>query len=792
MLKSFIHTAIRHLSKNRIYTFINVAGLTMGISAALFIVIYIQFETSFDQNFYPEGKAYRLIRHMESESRSSDVGVTSGPFAEALINDFPGLIRETLRVSPNNALMKYGDKVFLEQKVFLADSNFFHFFNLPLLKGNPEKALTGNSLVISDEMAKKYFGDQDPINKILQLDNQYLFTVSGVFSKKQLHSHLDFDFLGSIQVLKSFRFFTDWWSNSFSTYFFLEDGVDVKEVEEQFPQFVIKYFGEDMKKGLAKGLSLKAEPIHDIYFNNETGFDFVLHGSKRVVLLFAGIAILVLLIAIFNFVNLCTAMAASRYTEIGIRKTSGASRFHLMLQFLMESVFLVFLSSLLAFLLLELMYPFFIQMVVKNIPNPFSRIADLIIILGTSIIIGTLAGLYPAFILSGYSPKAVLKSKPGVGQGGQLLRKGMVILQFSFSIFLILATWITWDQLKYVQYKDLGFDYDHRLTFPINNSDVYEKRVMLKERLLQLPGVENVTLASGEPGGFHDFNAFEVEGQDEHVSLRTVFTDFDYLKTFDIELIAGRDFNSNIPSDSLDAAIINEKAASDLGWTPEEALGKWIKNQFVDKVRRRIIGVVKNYNFRSLKEKIDPLILTIGDDNRVGIVRFKAGELQPLIAGIRNQWDAIAKGFPFEFSFLDDQINRLYNDEQRQAKLFLLFGGLAIFIACMGLFALSMLAASRRMKEMAIRKVHGARMIQVISLINKEFLVLVLAGTFLMIPFGIFLMQRWLQNFQYHIDLSAYYFFGTALLAAIIAVLTVSYQAIKVARSNPAGVLRYE
>jgi len=790
MIKNLIRTAFRNFTKYKTYTFINIAGLTIGISASLFIFIFIHNETTYDQQFRPQNEVYRLLRHFDRETGSYDVGITSFPYAPALLNDFPGEIKESLRVMQTDGLVRYEEKSFLEEKIYLADSNFFDFFDIPLLKGNKEKALKAGSILISAEMSKKYFGDEDPINKILQLDNQFLFSVSGVFDEKKIHSHLHFDFLGSIDVLKNFSYISDWWSNSLSTYFMLEEGAQISSIESKFPAFIDKYFAANRTVG--KGMSLKSESLNDIYFDNETTFDFVLHGNQKAIILFAAIAGLVLSIAVFNFINLSTAMSFTRYVEIAIRKTSGASRVEIIFQFLLESITIVFISAILSFLILEVAYPSFLEIVGKEILNPMNTLDRLLNTAGIAVILGILSGTYPALLLSGLAPKKILKGRPDSGPRGQYLRKGMVIFQFAITVFLIFATWITLDQLKYIQKKDLGFRFDQTLTFKISNNEMYENRRIFKERILQMSGVENVTLISGEPGGFHDRFSFKVEEHEGNIGLRTVFTDFDYLTTFDLDLVNGRNFNRDFPTDSTEAVIINEEAAEFLGWNPEEALGKTMQNSFRDEKVRRIIGVVKDYNFRSLKEKMEPLVISIGNDNRVGVIRFATSDIQGLISGLTKEWNKLVNGYPFEFSFLDDQIARLYEDESRQSNLFFIFSALAIFIACIGLFALSTFSASRRMKEMAIRKVHGARKGQVMMILNREYIVLVLAGTILMTPFGWFLMERWLQNFEYHIEISFMYILGTMLIALAMSIITISYQAYKLAVSNPSRILRFE
>ncbi len=792
MIKNYLKSAYRNLLRNRIYTLINIVGLTMGISSCLFISIYIHNELSHDNFHKDSDSVFRVKRYFHDERGKYHAGVTSGPFAEALVLDYPQDVLEAVRVFPGDGLVANGERSFMEDRIFLADSNFFNLFTFPIINGDAETALRGgNSILISTEMATKYFGDEDPINQTLEIDNRTIYQVTGVFDASKVKSHLEFDFLGSIQPLSQRRWFNDWWSNSFSTYIKLKPGASAQALQAQLPAFMDKYFGEDFKR-VNRRIDLHLENVEDIYFNNETRFDQVNHGDRQAVTTFSIIAFLILFLALINFVNLSTATASRRAVEIGVRKTNGATRQSLFTQFLVESAMVSAIAVLLSLFIAEIGLPNYSEFVGKQLLIPVDFTAIVIGALGATALLSFIAGFYPAMVLSAYQPSTVIRNQKVQTSKGLLLRKGLVVFQFGISILLIIATLITANQFDFIQNKNLGFDKESTLIVPVNNRDIYQNREAFKQRLLSMADVKSVTFISGEPGGFHDNYSFIVEGFDEQQVLRTVFTDYDYFDFFDLDMTLGRGFDRDFSTDASDAIVINEEAARFLGWTLDNAIGREIQNNFKDTIPRRVIGVVSNYHFRSLKEKIDPLAIAIDPDHRVIAIKFATSDFEGLIGKISNEWDQFVTRFPFAYDFLDDKMATSYQYEQKQAEVFELFALLAILIACLGLFGLSTLAIQRKLKEVGIRKVMGAQVPHLLYVLSKEFLVIVVLASVLTVPIGWVTMDSWLNNFQYRIDIGIVFFLTAAGLAIAIALLTISYHALRAARTNPVNTLRHQ
>lgn len=793
MLKNYLKTAIRNLVRNRLYTFINVFGLTVGLASCMFIFLYLNNELRYDKFHHNPDRVYRLIRTADYKTEGIRyIGVTSGPFAEAILTDFEGIVEQTLRVENNNGLITYGEKAFLEDKLFLADSNFFMVLNFPLVVGNKETVLNGGSkVVISSALAIKYFGDDDPIGKILEMDNQVLIEVTGVFDKALFDSHLDFDLVVSISIIKNLSYFKDWWSNSLSTYVVLKDGKKKNDLEPHLQGFMDKYFGKDFER-TGRKMGLVMEPLEDIYFNNQTQFDRVNHGDKKTIYVFTVVTILVFLIAIVNFINLSSATSSSRAVEIGVRKTNGASRISLIIQFLIESMIVTLLATIISMLIVEVGLPYFSNFIGKSLTIPLSTLEMVFVSLGLVVVCGTLAGFYPAVVLSSFEPSKVLKKNMATFGSGLFIRKALVVFQFGISIFLIIATMVTWIQLQYIGKKKLGFYKENILLVNFDNNEIRRNAQTFKERISAFSEVKDITIMSGEPGGFHDSYSFEVEGFEQQQILRTVFSDYEYLKVFNLEMVEGRSFSRDHSTDITDALLINQEAAKTLGWTIDEAIGKEIRNNFRDNNPRKVIGVVKDFHFRSLKEPIGPLVISMNRDYRVAAIRLQTPDLAQAIRKIEEEWSNHVDRYPMNYRFLDESLNRLYQDEQNQANLFQVFGLIAITIACLGLFGLATLTTQKRMKEIGVRKVLGANLSDIIYLLSKNFLILVLVASLIVIPLGWLAMENWLSNFEYRIQLQVWYFIAATAIALLIALLTVAYHSFKAAFMNPTETLRYE
>jgi putative ABC transport system permease protein len=791
MLKNYLKIAWRNLMKNKVFSFINIFGLTIGITVCMMIFLFIMNEFSFDK-FHKQGKnIYRVMRGFDvSKNR---VPYLSGPYATALLNDFPNEIKKAVRVMPSNGLVSFGNTSFNEKKLYIADDGFFSMFSFPLVKGNAATVLKDPaSVVLTETTAKKYFGKQDPIGKVIEIDKHRQLRVTGIAKDVPSNSHLNFDLVMPLSNYYHEEWFKVWINNNHFVYVLLDEHTNKKQLEKRFSQFMKKYMGKDMAR-MGAHFDLALTPLKDIYFEPSSSFDNVKHGDKKVVYIFLSIAVLILIIACINFMNLSTIRAVERSKEVGLRKVMGALRNHLVWQFIGESILLTVISCALSIGLLQLLMPLYNELLGYSLTASWSALPIYLFLLGVIIAVGFLAGSYPAFFLSAFSPIQALKGKLQFGKGGSLFRQALVVVQFSISVLLIIGTIVILNQMKYVKSKELGYNKEQTVIVSIDNNDIYDHRNAFKNELQNNSNIASVSLMSGEPGGFFDIHTFEAEGQrDETWKSRTEFADFEYVKTLGLKIIAGRDFSAQYATDSTDAVLINRTAATKLGYTPEEAVGKWIKNTVRDSTRRRVIGVVEDFNFLSLKENMDALVISPSEDRRVAVIKVKSGNIQSAIAYIKNVYSKVAPVYPFEYSFLDQKFDELYKADIRQQTILSIFSGLAIFVACLGLFGLASFTATKRTKEIGVRKVLGSTTENIVMLLSKDLLKPVLIATFIAIPVGYFAMNSWLQNFAYRTRLDWWVFVLAALITIVIALFTVCLKAIRAALTNPATSLRTE
>ncbi|MEJ7588940.1 MAG: ABC transporter permease [Ferruginibacter sp.] len=638
------------------------------------IYLYILNEFSYD-SFHKKGEnIHRVMRVGNLNGERSEIPYLSAPYATALLNDFPGDIQQAVRVVPDNDLISYNNNAFNEKSIYLADSNFFQLFDFPLLKGNPATVLSEpGSIVLTASAAKKYFGNEDPIGKVVEFNKTRQLKVTGIAKDVPVNSHLNFNMIVPLSNFRSSAWFNQWPNNNLFVYVLLNPKSNPKQLVSRFPQFMEKYMGKFYaESGLKMGLTIN--PLSDIYFEKSSPFDNVKHGDKKMVYIFMSIAILILVIACINFVNLATARATDRSKEVGLRKVLGAMRKQLVVQFILESLLIASVASVLAIGLLLLLLPFYNNLLGYTLTpfwnNPFVYFFILAVIL----VVGLVAGSYPALLLSSFSPIESLKGKLRVGKNGAFFRKTLVVFQFGISVLLIISITIILTQMHYVKNKDLGFSKKQSMIVRLDNSEIWDKKIQLKNELQNNPSVESVSLMSGEPGGFHDFYTFEMEGKPgEKFLLNTEFADFEYVKTLNLKIIAGRDFSSQFKTDSVHSVMINRSAAGKLGFTPEQAIGKRIKNVGRDTIHRNIIGVLEDYHFASLKDPIAPLVIAANDDKRLALVKLKTKHLQKTINDITKIYSGLASSYPFEYDFLDERFNMLYKSEIRQESILSIF-----------------------------------------------------------------------------------------------------------------------
>ena len=794
MLKNYLLLAVKNFRKQKMFSLINMLGLTVGITCCLMIFLFIMNEFSYD-NFHQNGKnIYRVMRVSYNDGTARNISYLSPPYGPALRNDYPDAIQQAVRVSSGNNLITYRNTSFNEKKTLAVDSNFFSFFSFPLLSGNPATVLSDPSgMVMTASTAKKYFGNEDPIGKEVEFNKDRRFKITGIAKDVPVNSHLEFDIIIPNTSWLNSDWYNQWPNNGLFTYVQLNPAVQPQELEKRFPAFMDKYLGAFYRENGFK-MDLTIKPLSGIYFEGESSSDPVKHGSKKMVYIFMSIAALILIIACINFMNLATARATERSKEVGLRKVMGAMKKQLASQFIFESFLFATVAAGLALLLLVAVMPAYNSFLGYSLPSWWGNPWFYAFIAGVIFIVGLLAGSYPALLMSSFSPIESLKGKLRVGKGGAIFRKALVVFQFSISVLLIVSVAVVMKQMHYVRTADLGFSKEQSMIIRFDNEDIKKNRTPFRSQLLADPAVTNVAFMSGEPGGFHDGQGFEAEGKPgEKLMFNTEFADLEYAKTLGLTIIAGRDFSPQFTTDSTDAVLINRAAAASLGYTPQQAIGKWIRNITRDSTRRSIVGVVENYHFRSMKQVIAPLVISTSKwDRRLALIRLNTAQVQPVIERIKKIYAGNAPDNPFEYEFLDERFDKLYKSEAKQEVLLSVFSIIAIAIACLGLFGLAAYTAVKRTREIGVRKVLGSSVQGIVLLLSKDLLRPVLLGTIVAVPIGYWVMQKWLQEFVYRTDVHWWLFAVAALVAVFIAILTVSIQAVKAALANPIKSLRTE
>lgn len=781
MLKNYFKIGWRNLMKDKAFSFINISGLTLGITVCLMIYLHVINEFSVDR-FHARGKdIYRVMRGFPSDGKITNVPFLSGLYAPALLSDFNDEILQAVRVKPVEGLVTIGTQSFREKKIAGVDSDFFSLFSFKLLRGSESNVLKyPESAVLTESTAKKYFGSLDnAMGQIIELDRSHQLKVTGIM-QNVFNSHLEFDIVVPISTYKNEGSMNYWMSNAIYTYVLLAPQVSRAHLEGHLVQFLDKHMGADFKKS-GFYWTLLLMPLEDVYFS--TGPDQAKHGDKTMVYIFLSIAALILLIACINFMNLSTIRGANRSKEVGLRKVMGAFRSNLVWQFIGESVLITSISCVLSLGLLGLCMPWYNELLGYTLAVSWSALSLYVFLICVVIIVGFLAGCYPAFYLSAFPAVQALKSKFKLGRGA-IFRQALVVVQFSISVFLILGTVTITKQMSYVKSKELGYDKEQTIMIPIDNEDIYKNRIQFKNLLLKQANIQSVSVMSGEPGGFFDGHIFEAEGHSEKKDARTEFADFDYVKTLGLKIVAGRDFLPGSATDSAEAVLINRTAAAKFGWTPEQALDKWIKNTMRDNARRRVIGVVEDFNFQSLEATIEPLVISPSEDWRMILIKT-TGNLPAVINSIQAAYTKIVPAYPLEYTLLDQQYERLYRNNLRQQKVVSIFASLAIFVACLGLFGLASFTTKRRFREIGIRKVLGSSVQSIVVLLSKDLLKPVFIAIFIALPIGYSAMNTWLQNFAYQTKVNWWVFALSALIILCIALITVCYQTIKSATANP-------
>jgi len=806
MFKNYIKTALRNTRQHKGYSLINILGLAIGMAGFLLIFLYIQDELGYDRYNKKAERIFRVAAHMSMSGQEADMAVTPAPMAETLAAEIPE-VEDAVRFREEDSfILQYNNLSYREKTGIYCDASFFNVFTVPMLAGDPATALAApNSIVLSRKTAEKYFFHENPIGKTIKLEKQD-FEVTGVFEKIPDNSHFHFDVLVSLASLPSSRS-PNWVMSQFQTYILLREDADPDLVAAKFPFILDKFIApqiekmmgkslQELKKDMGLSMSYYLQPLVDIHLNSELLGEFEPNSDRKYIYIFSPIAFFILLIACINFMNLATARASSRAKEVGLRKVMGSSRQELIRQFLMESLLTSLVSIIAALLIVWLTLPIFNQLAGKNLqPQVLWHPTTLIGLAAIVMFTGILAGGYPAFILSAFQPAAVIKGTLTSGARSHFLRRGLVIFQFSISIFLLIATLVIFNQMHYIMNKKIGYAKEKVLV--VNNADLLgEQAQAFKEEMEQHSQIFSIALSSylPVPSGRSMLPVVPAE-QTDPSQIRPIAAwdvDMDYIKTMGMKVIQGRDFTQDFSGD-VQGAILNQQAAHYFGWA--DPIGEKVKRMIAppnNYSTHTVIGVVEDFHFESMRAKIEPLVLFNGRSTGLMSLRIKTKNPAEIIAALEQTWQTFVPAEPVEYSFLDDKFHSIYSTERRFGGIVSFFSGLAILIGCLGLFGLASFTSELRTKEIGIRKVLGASAPNIVRLLLKEYLLLVTIANLFAWPLAYFFMNKWLQEFAYRQAFSFWIPAAAGSLTLLIAFITVGYQTRKVAVSDPVKSLRYE
>jgi putative ABC transport system permease protein len=807
MYKNYFKIAWRNLIKKKAFSFINIFGLAVSITCCLLICAYVYNQLSYDT--YPKDaqQIYRVELHLTDNGAITVFPHVDVAVAKGIKDVFPEVKAATRLVSQPNIFVRYNNKQFKEDKIALVDSNFLQIFSIPFIEGDAKTALVQpNSLVISKAFAKKYFGDENALGKSLQLsgNSDGLFKVTGVIDKIPDNSHFHFD--AFITTSGNQYAFGKTWSNvGWFTYLLLNKNADIPKLESKFKQLVAEHVVPEMQHDMGISLAqaqksvntfvFKLQPLTKIHLYSHTKYELEPGGDIQYVYIFGALAFFILLLACVNFTNLATASAGRRSREVGIRKVLGSLKNQLVFQFLTESVLMAFCSLIIALLFIYLLLPWFNNISGETIYfRFFFKPVIIFLMIAFAILTGMIAGIYPAFFLSSFQTIKVLKGNGTEGKAKSYVRNALVVFQFAVSIILMIATIVVYQQLHFMQNKKLG--YDKEQVAIIKDSYLLEKnQTAFKQQLLQDSRISNVSIARGIPADMNmdGTQIYPQEKKDNEnrseIHTNIYHVDKDYIPVMGIAIKSGRNFSADFPTDSF-ATIINQSAAKALGWNDESAIGQTVVRS--GNKAFKVVGVVKDFQYASAKEEIAPLMMLMDNRGNAILVKVKTADIKNLLADIKMKWNSFSPGGPLSYTFLDESFNNLYKAEESTGKIFTAFALIAILIASVGLLGLIAYTAERRTKEIGVRKVLGSSIHGVVFLLTKDFVKLIFISTLIAVPLAWWTMHQWLQDFAYRIQISWWIFIAAVLSALVIALITISFQAIKAAIANPVKSLRTE
>ena len=788
MIKNYLVTAIRNLKKHTAYSLINIIGLAIGMACSILILLWVQDELKFDQWNSKSDRIGRVLVRIMNNGEPFEVAVTPAALAPNMAKDFPEIDKMCRFKNWGGWLFKYKEGEYIQANSGAIDSTAFDIFDFKFIAGNPKNALNDvYSVVLTEEVAERIFGNENPLGKVLEVRDRGVFKVTGVIANID-HSHFDFEFLFPFSVLREDGENIDEMgqgSYNFTTYFLLKNKNAFETVNEKLERYLDKFNEENTTELFAQGLD-------DIYLKSTFAYDFTIRGDINNVITFSAIAFLVLLIACINFMNLTTARSSNRAKEIGLRKVVGAKRKNIIAQFFSESIIMSVLSFIIALIVVVVLITRFNELSGKELsPNVLFDPFMLPLLIGVALVTGLIAGSYPSLYLSAFNPIKVLKGKLSTGAKSSILRKVLVIVQFTLSVALIISTILISQQIKYIKNKNLGYNKEQLVYLGMNNK-LRQNYDAIKQQLLKNPNIKSVTTSRVLPiyaCPAMTLSQWEGKSDDHTMTLHFISIGFDFIKTMEIEMADGRAFDEEMASDTINSVIINQEAVKQMGM--ENPLGKTLT--FFGDRQVQIIGIMKDFNFNNVKNKIAPLLLYIDySEARNCFIRIGPQDMDKTLEYIQGIWNNFESDFDFNYHFMDETLDGLYRAEQRSNTLINYFTIFAIFISCLGIFGLASFMAEQKTKEIGIRKVMGASVPTIIKIFMAEFTKLVVIGNILAWPIAYYAMNKWLQNFAYHITISWWVFAIGAVLSVFVVIVTISYQSYKAAIRNPATSLRYE
>lgn len=793
MFKNLIKTAIRNIFKDFGYSSLNIIGLTLGIASALFLIIYIADEVSYDRYHENVDRIYRVSTHINEPDDEFTWIIAQIPFGPQVVQDYPEVESYVRFIDFARAVFKYSDREFFEENFFYTDSTVFDIFTYEFISGSPEGALIEpNTIVLTEKIASKYYGKEDPIGKTL-VSGEEAYKVTGVIKNIPFNSHFRFDALVSRKSLPAEM--GSWSSFGVYSYILLPEALDHKVFEAKLTEMYDKYMADVFKK-LGIKISYLLEPIKDIHLKSTSTYEPEPTGSMAYVLIFGIVAMFLILIAAMNYMNLATARSTKRAREVGLRKVVGSHRKSLIAQFLTESTFLTIISLAFSIVLLILLLPQFNNLAGKSFSTDVLLSPIIIIsLIGVIILVGIFGGSYPAFYLSRFNPVSVLKGEITKGKSGSTFRKVLVVIQFTISIAMIVSTLIVFKQLNYLKTKDLGYDMENVISLQFSTGEMIEKYPILKQAFLENPNVKSIGSTTTRVGEGSNKNLLSIETTDgmQQRGVNIAGVDHDFVETLGIKMKVGRDFQEDMPSDTLLGVIVNETMAKRFSW--DEPLGKKVELQGrggQDLLKATVVGVMKDYHQTGMYNEIETLLLYYSVNNRIMYIKIDGVNVQKTLRYIEERWTEFFPDQPFTYSFLTEDFDEQFGADEKRGFIFTLFTVLAILIACLGLFGLASYTVEQRKKEIGIRKVVGASEGKVVRLISREFIILVSISILIAFPLSFYFMRDWLQNFVYRTNLGLFVFVLAGLITITITFITIGFQAWKAANTNPAESLRVE